>query len=542
MAKIFVNYRRDDAAGDARGVHNGLASKFGRSNVFMDVDNLLAGQRFDMELAKALDACDVLIAIIGPRWMELLKARMDTGERDYVREEIAAALARKIVVIPVRVGRDGQMPPMPHPDDLPEDIRDLVLYQKHDVAHERFGRDISDLVQAIAAVRKAVRRGRTAARSNVPWAVIGAGAAILGIGLAAAYNWPPAAVSLPSASDATSVEKSQKPQEDEARAKSKQAAKAAQEAKEKKAEADVQAEKDRQQLALLKKQEAAAEAERQRRAEDEARRDPALAITPGSGQSFRDNLADGKLCPICPELVVAPQGSFTMGSPDTEERWSGYVGSEGSPHKVTFSRPFAVGKHAITFDEWDACVADKGCNGYRPSDIGWGRGKRPVINVNWEDAKSYAAWLSSKTGKTYRLLSEAEREYVTRAGTTTPFWWGSTSSPKQANFDGNYTYGSGAKGEYRQKTVAVDSFEPNRWGLYQVHGNVWEWCEDNWHANYSGNPPKDGSVWQGGDTSLRVLRGGSWISNPDDLRSAIRYVIPPDYRYDVIGFRLARTL
>jgi tetratricopeptide (TPR) repeat protein len=152
--KIFISYRRDDVPGDARGVRDALAAEFGKSSIFMDVDNLLAGQRFDEELAKALAACDVLVAIIGPRWMDLLKGKGASGERDYVREEIAQALKRRIVVIPVRVGREGQMPPLPRSEELPDDIRDLMLYQKHDVAHERFGRDMAELIDAIRVVRK----------------------------------------------------------------------------------------------------------------------------------------------------------------------------------------------------------------------------------------------------------------------------------------------------------------------------------------------------------------------------------------------------
>src|SRR5258707_5725725 len=120
-------------------------------------------------------------------------------------------------------------------------------------------------------------------------------------------------------------------------------------------------------------------------------------------------------------MVVVPSGSFTMGSPASELQRDQ---NEGPQHRVSFARPFAVGKFAVTFDEWDACVADGGCNGYRPDDRGWGRGKQPVINVTWGDAKAYVEWLSRKTGKTYRLLAEAEREYVARAGTTTPFWSG----------------------------------------------------------------------------------------------------------------------
>ena len=170
--KIFVNYRRDDSAGDARGVRDGLAAKFGKASVFMDVDNLHAGERFDVKLAQALDACDVLIAVIGPRWLEQLKARIASGDRDYVLEEIAAALKRRIIVIPVRVGREGAMLTFPRPDELPEEIRELVLYQKHDIAHERFGRDTAELNEAIITVRR-TRRPQLA-KPGVPWRLVGA--------------------------------------------------------------------------------------------------------------------------------------------------------------------------------------------------------------------------------------------------------------------------------------------------------------------------------------------------------------------------------
>jgi formylglycine-generating enzyme required for sulfatase activity/uncharacterized caspase-like protein len=244
-----------------------------------------------------------------------------------------------------------------------------------------------------------------------------------------------------------------------------------------------------------------------------------------------------KDCDACPEMVVVPAGSFTMGSPAKE----GSRGDE-TQHPVTFARPFAVGKFATTFAEWDACVADGGCNGYRPEDQGWGRGKRPVVNVNWDDAKAYVAWLSKKTGRTYRLLSEAEREYVTRAGTTGPFWWGSSISTRQANYDATATpYGNSRKGEFRERTVAVDSFQPNPWGLYQVHGNVWEWTEDCWNSNYNG-APADGSAWTTGDCSRRVLRGGSWYGLPWQLRSADRFSTEPTGRNETKGFRVAREL
>ena len=245
-----------------------------------------------------------------------------------------------------------------------------------------------------------------------------------------------------------------------------------------------------------------------------------------------------KECANCPEMVVVPAGSFAMGSPASEQE---RTSEEGPQHPLTVPRQLGVGRFAVTFDEWDACVADGGCNGYQPSDEDWGRGRRPVINVSWGDAKAYVAWLSKKSGKTYRLLSEAEREYVTRAGTTTPFWWGSSISTSQANYDGTKTYGSGVTGEFRHETLPVDKFQPNPWGLYQVHGNVWEWVEDCYHESYAG-APSDASAWTFEDCSSRVMRGGSWVDNPAGLRAASRGGVTPGGRSGDLSFRVGRTL
>jgi formylglycine-generating enzyme required for sulfatase activity len=271
------------------------------------------------------------------------------------------------------------------------------------------------------------------------------------------------------------------------------------------------AEAERQRLALLKKE------EERKRAE--------VADTAKPGRAFRD-------CPDCPEMVVVPAGSFMMGSTASEV---GHVSDEGPQRKVTVTRPFAVGKYEVTFAEWDACVAGGGCaDNKRPSDQGWGTGRRPVIDVSWHDAKEYVAWLSRKTGKGYRLLSEAEWEYAARAGTTTRYAFGDTISKSQAQF-------SEGPGSSAGKTAEVGSFPANKFGLHDMHGNVWEWCEDNWHPNYQG-APGDGSVRSGGDASLRILRGGSWSGFPDYLRSAVRSGSPPDLRNNSFGFRLARTL
>ena len=228
-------------------------------------------------------------------------------------------------------------------------------------------------------------------------------------------------------------------------------------------------------------------------------------------------------CPQCPEMVVVPAGSFMMGSPASEKyRYD----NEGPRHRVRISEPFAVGKYEVTFAEWDACALDGGCGGYRPDDGGWGRGKRPVINVSWKDAQSYAEWLSRKTGEGYRLLSESEWEYAARAGTTGPFHTGGTISTDQANYGGS-------------KTVPVGRYGSNDFGLHDMHGNVWEWVEDCWNGSYAG-APADGSAWKSGACVRRVLRGGSWFGGPGNLRSAYR--IRAGFRYDRFGIRVARTL
>jgi formylglycine-generating enzyme required for sulfatase activity len=236
-------------------------------------------------------------------------------------------------------------------------------------------------------------------------------------------------------------------------------------------------------------------------------------------------------------MVVVPAGEFTMGSPDGEvER------TLDAQRKVTIAKPFAVGKFEVTFTEWDACVAGGGCVGNKsPSDQSWGRSKRPVINISWGDTQEYVAWILRETGKTYRLLTEAEWEYAARAGTTTPFSTGQAITTDQANFNGNSTYGGSAECQYRQKTVEVGSFRPNAFGLHDMHGNVWEWVEDCYNARYAGAPADGSAVTFSGCTS-RVLRGGSWPNYPWLLRSAFRFGSTPVYRYVTNGFRVARTL
>jgi formylglycine-generating enzyme required for sulfatase activity len=262
-----------------------------------------------------------------------------------------------------------------------------------------------------------------------------------------------------------------------------------------------------------------------------------LSPLPSPGESFRD-------CPRCPQMIVVPAGSFMMGcSPDEAPSSPGQCPPSEIPrHRVTIGRPFAVGRFAVTFAEWDACVADGGCGGYLPARHGWSRSDRPVINVSRDDAKAYLAWLSARTGKTYRLPSEAEREYATRAGSATAFWWGDRITPRLANYNGRAApYRSGARRrKYRRRTVPVKSFRRNPWGLYQVHGNVWEWVEDCWNPTYAG-APTDGSAWLTGDCSRHALRGGSWSSEARKLRASNRGWTYPGRSIE-FGFRVARTL
>jgi formylglycine-generating enzyme required for sulfatase activity len=227
----------------------------------------------------------------------------------------------------------------------------------------------------------------------------------------------------------------------------------------------------------------------------------------------------------CPLMVVIPAGSFMMGSPQ------GQGGNQHPQHKVTLAKLFAVGKYEVTFAEWDACVAVGGCREVR--DSGWGRGKRPVINVNSDDAQRYVAWLSRMTGKSYRVLSEAEWEYAARGGTTTVYSFGDDKSAL-----GEYAWYADNSGG---KTHPVGEKKPNAFGLHDMHGNVEEWVQDCYHDTYEG-APIDGTAWATGDCSSRVLRGGAWGFNGDILGSAFRGQSSSDVPYSWVGFRVGRTL
>jgi formylglycine-generating enzyme required for sulfatase activity len=237
----------------------------------------------------------------------------------------------------------------------------------------------------------------------------------------------------------------------------------------------------------------------------------------------------------CPDLVVIPPGEFMMGSTEAERQWAvghgasrDWIHVEKPQHRVRIEAPLAVGRYAVTFEEYDR-FADATTR-EKPRDEGWGRGRRPVINVSWEDAKVYVDWLSNETGQPYRLLSEAEWEYAARAGTMTRHWWGDGITSENANFNGNVG-----------RTSETGTYPLNPWGLYETNGNVWEWGEDCWNEDYEG-APDDGSAWTSGDCYQRIIRGGSWKSKPGILRAAYRNRHKAGDRENNIGFRVVRTL
>ncbi len=267
---------------------------------------------------------------------------------------------------------------------------------------------------------------------------------------------------------------------------------------------------------------------------------------PGESLFFPEDLGDGNAL----EMVQIPGGSFEMGTDDDEiERLCKLYGQdyfrwEGPQHRVTI-QPFLMGKYSVTQEQWEAVAAlPKVERDLEPSPSHFKGKNRPVECISWYDSEEFCKRLSRKMGREYRLPSEAEWEYACRAGTSTPFHFGETIATELANYDGNYTYADAPKGEYRQETTEVGGFLPNAFGLYDMHGNVWEWCADGWHDSYK-NAPSDESIWLSSDEDngrMKLLRGGSWNSYPRFCRCADRYRDFVDDGYHYIGFRVACRL
>ena len=252
------------------------------------------------------------------------------------------------------------------------------------------------------------------------------------------------------------------------------------------------------------------------------------------GKVFRD-------CPDCPEMVVIPAGSFRMGCLSNDDDC---FEDEFPVHEVTIWS-FALSKYEVTSNQWDACVAAGGCGGYRPESL---RSRiRPVVDVSWEDAQSFVAWLSDSTGYAYRLPTEAEWEYAARAGSVTKYHFGNDESQlcryaNHADRDTRYEWRNTACSDHSgDGLMRVGFYEPNEFGLYDMHGNVWELVEDCWNESYT-DAPSNGSAWLTGRCGSRVKRGGAYYSPPRDVRSALRSSSSSDFRVFNVGFRVARTL
>lgn len=260
--------------------------------------------------------------------------------------------------------------------------------------------------------------------------------------------------------------------------------------------------------------------------------------TDRAAEAFRD-------CPACPDMLAMPAGEGFLGAKyGRPERWLGGLGFwREPPRRVRIAQPFALGRTEVTFAQWDACVADGGCNGYVPPDQGWGRGERPVIHVSWDDAQAYVRWISAKTGAPYRLPSEAEWEYAARAGAGAPYPWGPRASHERANYGagGDCCTGAVSGRDRWEATAPVAQFPANAFGLHDMNGNVYEWVAD-CYAEGDDLPPADGAAHEAEGCTHRVMRGGAWYSGPIYITSTYRSFQRPDHRYFASGFRVARAI
>jgi formylglycine-generating enzyme required for sulfatase activity len=511
-----------------------------------------------------------MISVIGPGWLDARdkdgKRRLDNPE-DFVRFEIKEALSRDIPVLPVLL--DGAT--VPSREALPEDMRGMLRWQGMALHARRFEADAADIAKALR--RMLAEREK---RGAPVWAALAAAAGALAIGAyggqyaLSGMNWPAPGIA-PVADDALRRER------DAAREAAEQAGRESKAAQARLAEAQaalaaarVDLEKARAEAGRWK-DEASGLAARLKDAEArvkaaEAARDKALAAQAAAEDAREQALAElnrkrqnpppaaagldpkrgarpltpqelaalkpgdtFQECADCPQMVIVPAGKFMMGSPNNEEDRGS---DEGPRREVTIPRPFAVGKFEVTFAEWDACVSDGGCK-HKP-ETEWGRGNQPVMRVSWYDITGeYLPWLRKKTGKDYRLLTEAEWEYAALADTTTRFSFGVSESAL-----GEYAWFISNSGI---KTQAVGGKKPNRWGLHDVHGNVWEWVQDCYADSYK-DAPRDGGAAETTQGCHRVLRGGSWSYIPWNLRAAGRDRDFPGDRSIDVGFRLSRTL
>jgi formylglycine-generating enzyme required for sulfatase activity len=507
LSGIFISYRREDSEGQARALSIELAKYVGEESVFLDVDSIAIGRDFRQALHERLATCDAFLALIGPGWLD---AKDHAGKRrlddpgDYLRQEIAVALVRNIPVTPVLV-QEAAMPP---PERLPDDLKELAFRNGFELSHTRWHSDVRELAHRLgldatqvapaeapakaAPIRPApppppVSKRWVTRRRALGAAAIAVAAAGLGVAAPSVRRWlfrpPKPSLRAISFDYATVDEKGMR-----------------------------------------------------------------LPAEKAAASVFTEALSSD----VGLDMVAIPGGMFLMGSPIYEPQRRP---NEGPQRQVTAS-PFFIGASPITQAQWAAVVArrpDKLSYALQPFPSFFKGDGLPVESVTWNEADEFCRRLSEIAGRDYRLPSEAEWEYACRAETTGPFNVGPTITTELANYCGaggavcgdsngrsiasdvydGVTYGSGAydqgpTGKFRGTTTPARTFQPNRFGLYDMHGDVWEYCLDRASANYADSPSDGSANLSGPPDGERVLRGGSWSHNPAISRSAYRDFIAPD--------------
>jgi formylglycine-generating enzyme required for sulfatase activity len=532
MSTVFISYRREITAGEARALFNELLEKLGKNSVFMDVDSIALGRDFRGALQKTLESCDLMLVLIGRDWADV---RDEQGRPrlqnpgDFVRLEIEAALKRDIVVTPILV----QGAHMPAPEQLPAEIRDLVYRNGFELSHNRWESDFAEMIRRLNLdIAKESRRveqpASTAAAPDAPIA-------------------PPVQPTVPGRQFFNRP----------FRVTRRQALGVAA-------------------LAAVGTGAIIAAPSIRKLLSKPALRTIAFEVATVDSKGIRNPPEKYKAAVFSESLgsaagldmISIPGGSFTMGSPvDEPER----QGNEGPQHHVALG-PFFIGAAPVTQAQWSAVVLahpDQIRRNLDPNSSFFKGIDLPVESITWRQAEEFCLRLTAITGRAYRLPSEAEWEYSCRAGTMGPFHFGPTITPELANYCGtggavcgesdgksvasdvyggesykSGAYGEGPTGVFRGKTTPAETFPPNRFGLYDMHGNVWEYCLDMVSANYA-DVPVDGSAnLSGAADSQRILRGGSWSHNPAICRSAYRDSIAPDFSgwQGRIGVRVVCTV
>ncbi|MFZ4072370.1 MAG: SUMF1/EgtB/PvdO family nonheme iron enzyme [Caulobacterales bacterium] len=496
---IFIGYRRDDTADVAGRVYDAMAQRFGKGRVFKDVDNIGPGVDFGDYIKSVLPKCRVALMLIGPHWLESKdedgRRRLD-DEHDGVRIEIETALSLSdVLIVPVLV--NGAR--MPRASDVPASLQPLLRRNAAIIRRDPdFHDDVERLTTALRAIvdtdfldlsktlvntpildltkiggqsSSAESAPRARSKSRAPL-MIAAALALVAAGYGT-WRFLPSAFPPPLAEQAV----------------------------------DGASESD-----------AAPDASEPTATPMPTENAPDVAQEPPAQQQRTTAPPTQSATTIPPAPTRAEEPAPTPTAPDPSTPAAPYVPPLPDMVRIP-GHNFEAGRYEVTFAEWDACVADGGCNGYRPGDQGWGRGRRPVINVNWNDAQAYVQWLNQRSGRRYRLLTSTEWEIAARAGTTTEYSWGD----QEPVCDQNVRNGANFNACTDRRTRPVGSFRPNGFGLHDVHGNVWEWVQD-------------------AEGSSRVLCGGSWFDSPQILHSAMQIGSLPTDRGSLRGFRLARTL